>query len=242
MICPNSSEVGLVVDGGYAEEIVVADEKYLVPLGDLDPIHAAPLACGGLTAYRATKKALVHLGHQGSRVCVIGAGGLGQYAIQYLALLSDAEITVVDTSPDKRASARELGAHQAGTIDDLHGSYDAIIDFVGADATLHAASGAVARQGIVVVVGLFGGRVAFGLGAQANEASLTTSIWGTLDELHELIALARAHSLKSPVETMKLSQAQAAHDRLRRGRVAGRIVLIPDALSWLDQPPGWYTP
>jgi propanol-preferring alcohol dehydrogenase len=96
----------------------------------------------------------------------------------------------------------------------------------------------VARQGIVVVVGLFGGRVAFGLGAQANEASLTTSIWGTLDELHELIALASAHSLKSPVETMKLSQAQAAHERLRGGLVAGRIVLIPDALSWLDQPPG----
>ena len=230
MICPNSSEVGLVVDGGYCEEIVVASEDYLVPLGNLDPIQAAPLACGGLTAYRATKKALAHLGHDGARVAVIGAGGLGQYSIQYLPLLSKAEITAVDTSAEKRATAQELGAHRAFTLDELEGPYDAIIDFVGADATLAAASSTVARQGLVVVVGLFGGRVPFGLGAQANEASLTTSIWGTLEELHELIELANAHDLKSPIETLALSQAQEAHDRLRRGTVAGRVVLVPDAL------------
>ena len=53
MICPNATEAGLFRDGGYAERMAVPDEAYLVPLGDLDPAHAAPMACGGLTAYRA---------------------------------------------------------------------------------------------------------------------------------------------------------------------------------------------
>ena len=58
MICADATEAGLVVDGGYAERMGIADRTYLYPLGDLDPVASAPLACGGLTAYRAVQHAL----------------------------------------------------------------------------------------------------------------------------------------------------------------------------------------
>ena len=53
MICPDAREAGIFRDGGYAEYVFVPSRRYLYPIGDLDPVEAAPLACGGLTPYRA---------------------------------------------------------------------------------------------------------------------------------------------------------------------------------------------
>jgi alcohol dehydrogenase, propanol-preferring len=230
MICPDSKEIGIFQDGGYTEHVAVSRREYLHPLGDLDPVTSAPLACGGLTAYRAVTKVLPSLRlARPTRVAVIGAGGLGQFAIQYVRMLSDATVVAADPSPSKQARAMQLGADVAVPLTQLAdaGPFDAIIDFVGADDTLTAAVRSVRRQGIVVVVGLYGGRVPFGLGAVPHEAHLTTSIWGTNDELGELIALAGREHIRHTVETLPLSAANEAHDRLRRGDVAGRLVLVP---------------
>ena len=234
-VCPNSAEAGLVNDGGYAERMLVIDERYLVPIGDLDPHAAAPLACGGLTAYRAVKHALPFLaspswsaGADGRpRALVIGAGGLGQLGLQYLRALTDAEVTVLDASPAKREQALALGAHAAVAPGELTGTYSAVIDFVGAQATLEAAAAHVARQGCIVLVGLYGGAIPFGLGRVPHEAHLLTSIWGTLDELHELVALVREHGIRSEVEVIGLADVTDAHDRLHRGDVRGRLVIDP---------------
>jgi alcohol dehydrogenase, propanol-preferring len=231
MICPDGKEAGLFKDGGYAEQMRVTHREYLNPLGDLDPVRSAPLACGGLTAYRATKNTLDVLRRRGSaaRALVIGAGGLGQFGIQYLRLMSDAEVWVADPSPGKQQRALELGATGAASVDELDGKFDAIIDFVGAQATLEGAVQRVNRKGIVVVCGLYGGRVPFGIGAVPHEAQFMSSVWGSVSELGELIAFAHQHELQYTVETMPLHQAELAHQRLRSGDVAGRVVLVPNA-------------
>jgi alcohol dehydrogenase, propanol-preferring len=229
MLCPDGREAGLFQDGGYAEQMLVPSKKYLHPLGSLDPITSAPLACGGLTAFRAVRHALDVLRAAGPSAVatVIGAGGLGQFAVQYLRLLTDATVQVVDSSLAKQARARELGAHEAAGPDAPLANSHVALDFVGAQSTLELAGTTVHRQGLVVVVGLFGGRIPFGLGTVPHEARFMSSIWGTNDELGQLLALAQRETIHHSVETMPLSAANAAHERLRSGDALGRIVLVP---------------
>ncbi|MDQ3993950.1 MAG: alcohol dehydrogenase catalytic domain-containing protein [Actinomycetota bacterium] len=226
MICPDSREAGLFQDGGYAEYVRVPSRRYLYPIGDLDPVHAAPLGCGGLTPYRAVKHARPWLG-PGSRALVLGAGGLGQFGVQYLRLLTDATVHAGDPSAHKRDRALQLGAEAAAEPADLDGPYDAVLDFVGSEGSLANAARLVDRKGVAIVIGLFGGRIPFGLGAVPHEAHFLSSIWGSLDELAELIELAQREPLQYTVETLPLDRAQEAHDRVRRGEALGRIVLVP---------------
>jgi alcohol dehydrogenase, propanol-preferring len=232
MICRNATEAGLVVNGGYAERMLVKERRYLAPLDGLDPVASAPLACGGLTAYRAVTHALdvLHARGAAGRVLVIGAGGLGQFAIRYLRVVTDATVIAVDRAPDKQQVSLEIGAHEA--VGPEHAAalppVDVVIDFIGAEATLTAARDLVRRRGMVIAVGLAGGRIAFGFAAVPHEARFLTSVWGTRVQLDELLALARREpSIVQPVETLPLADAQLAHDRLRAGDVRGRLVLVP---------------
>ncbi len=234
MLCTGAAEAGLVVDGGYAELLAVPDTRYLAPLDDLDPVASAPLACGGLTAYRAVQHTVDHLrSRRHPRAMVIGAGGLGQFAIRFLRLLTDAHVTSVDTNPDKTSVALEAGAHQAIEVGapDRHKpetarQFDAVLDFVGSDPTLALATESVGKRAMVVAVGLGGGRVPFGFGAVPHETRFLTSVWGSRAQLDELLQLARREpSIIQPVQTLLVDQAQLAHDRLRAGEVKGRIVL-----------------
>jgi len=226
MICPDGREAGLFQDGGYAEYVLVPARRYLYPIGDLDPVQAAPLGCGGLTPYRAVKHARPWL-RRGARALVLGAGGLGQFGIQYVRLLSDATVDVGDPSAQKRERALELGAEAAADPADLDGPYHAVFDFVGSDDSLANAARLVDRKGVALVIGLFGGRIPFGLGAVPHEAHFLSSIWGSRDELAELIELAQRERLEYTVETMPLERADEAHERVRRGEARGRIVLVP---------------
>ena len=83
-----------------------------VPSGALDPREAAPLTDAALTSYHAVKRSL-HLLGPGSTAVVIGAGGLGQMAIQVLkALTAAATVVAVDTSADKLETAKRMGADE----------------------------------------------------------------------------------------------------------------------------------
>lgn len=226
MICPDGREAGLHQDGGYAEYVRVPARRYLYPIGELDPVQAAPLGCGGLTPYRAVKHVRSWL-RPGSRVLVLGAGGLGQFAIQFLRLMTDAVVEVGDVLRHKRERALELGADVAADPGELEGPYRAVLDFVGSDDSLAHAARLVDRQGVAIVVGLYGGRVPFGLGAVPHEAHFLSSIWGSRDELAELIELAQRERLQYTIDTMPLEQAQRAHELLRSGQARGRIVLTP---------------
>jgi propanol-preferring alcohol dehydrogenase len=226
MICPNGREAGMFQDGGYAEFMRVPARRYLYQIGDLDPVQAAPLGCGGLTPYRSVKHARGWLG-PGSRALVLGAGGLGQFGIQFLRLMTDATVHVGDPSAQKCERSLTLGAEEAAAPEDLEGPYTAVLDFVGSDDSLAQAARLVDRQGVAIVIGLFGGTVPFGLGAVPHEAHFLSSIWGSRDELAELIELAGRESLQYTIDTMPLERDEEAHELMRSGQARGRIVLTP---------------
>jgi propanol-preferring alcohol dehydrogenase len=85
-------------DGGYAEYLLVPQERYLVPLTSLQPVEAAPLTDAALTPYRAVKKALPFL-EPDHYALVIGLGGLGQYGLKLLQLLSGCPLIAWGSAP-----------------------------------------------------------------------------------------------------------------------------------------------
>jgi alcohol dehydrogenase, propanol-preferring len=225
-LCPAATEAGWLRDGGYAEWVVVPSRHYLLPLDGLDPIRAAPLADAGVAAYRAVQRIHPWL-RRGVSVVVIGAGGLGQFAIQYLKLLTNATVIVLEPNESKHERARQIGADEVMVDVPAHLSARAVLDFVGSDGTLRQAAGIVEPTGIAVQVGEAGGHLSFGLGSVPHEASFTTSIWGSLDDLAAVLKHARQGELDWHVETLPLEQVNEALERLRQGDVLGRLVLTP---------------
>ena len=144
-------------DGGMAEYLLVPSTRYLIPLGDLDPREAAPLTDAGLTSYHAVKRS-VHLLGPGSTAVVIGAGGLGQMAIQVLkALCSATTVVAVDTSADKLRIAKDMGADEVlisgddavKRIKDITKGQGAelVLDLVGVNPTLtHGGTGGASAR------------------------------------------------------------------------------------------------
>lgn len=228
---------GIGIPGGFAEFMIVPAERHLVPIGELDPVKAAGLTDAGLTPFRAVQRALPQL-EPGSTAVAIGLGGLGQFGIQYLNLLSDARIVGLDPDGAKRARALELGADialdptDAGFADamsehDLVGACAAVLDFVGSDASLASARSLLGARGMLNIVGLGGGSTTVSFFTMPPEAVVTTTNWGSASEMAEVIALARAGRIESTVTVYSLSDAQRAVDDLRAGRVDGRAVIVP---------------
>ena len=237
--CDRSVAPGFQADGGYAEEMLVPDPRHLVPLSRLDPVRAAPLADAGVTPYRAVRRAERWL-QPGARVLVIGAGALGQFALQYLRVLPEAGpdlLVVVQELPDARhQQATDLGADAVvldpapdAALTALGDAADVVLDFVGTDATLAQAAAVVSPDGLVVLVGEAGGSMPFGLEGLPVESWLTTVAWGSHDDLRHVVRLAEDGVLRWDVEPVPLAEASAAHDRVRSGDVNGRLVLVP---SW----------
>ena len=200
-------------------------------------MRAAPLGDAGITPYRAVRRADPWL-VPGGRVLLIGCGGLGQFAVQYLRMVPDAGsdliVGVSEQSAERLAHAMELGAdiglsadEPAGWTDALGGPADVVLDFVGTDATLRQAAAAIAPDGLLMLVGEAGGSVPFGFDHVPVESWLTSVAWGSHDDLRRVVALAEDGQLRWDVETMPLAEAGAAHARLRAGDVRGRLVLVP---------------
>src|ERR1700746_3502570 len=116
MHCINGSFPGINRDGGFAE-FLLTSARSVVKLGrGLEPKDIAALADAGLTAIHAVKKAIPVLG-AGTRVVVIGAGGLGHIGIQCLKAYTPAEIIVIDPSEKALALAGEMGADHTVQVD-----------------------------------------------------------------------------------------------------------------------------
>jgi alcohol dehydrogenase, propanol-preferring len=225
-LCPEATEAGWTADGGYAEWVGVPSQRYVFPLVGIDPVRAAPLADAGITPYRAVRRVGSLLSRE-ARAIVIGCGGLGQFAIQYLKLLTDARVIAVDRAADKRARALALGADDATAPEELDEPAEVVLDFVGSNETLAQAAAQVTPKGCVVQVGEETGTLRFAIGLVPHEASFTTSLWGSRKDLTDVLELAERGELSWEVEALPLDHANEALDRVRRGEVSGRIVLVP---------------
>ncbi len=235
--CERSVAPGFQADGGYAEAMLVPHPRHLIAIGDLDPVEAAPLGDAGVTPYRAIRRVEPWLA-EGARVLVIGAGALGQFALELLRFVPSTGRSLVvgvrEIDPDRLERAAELGAdvgllavEPSFTVEGLGGQAHVVLDFVGTDESLGHAAEVVAPGGAILLVGEAGGSLTVSFDRPAIEAWISTVAWGSVSDLRDVVRLARRGRLRWDVERIPLSEAQAAHDRLRTGSVRGRLVLVP---------------
>lgn len=240
--CFHAAEIGaagggLGRDGGMADFMTVPSPRLLVPLGDLDPVEAAPLTDAGLTPYHAIKRSLPKL-VPGSTAVVIGVGGLGHMAVQLLEVLSPATIVAVDRDESKLELAREIGADHAvlsaeGAADEIRrisggSGCELVVDNVGVQQTVDLAAAVSRPLGDIALVGIGGGTLGVGFFTVPPEASVATTYWGSLVELQEVVSLARQGLLDIHVERFSLDDAMEAYRKLEQGEIRGRAVVVPD--------------
>jgi propanol-preferring alcohol dehydrogenase len=229
---------GLGSNGGMAEYLLVPATRFLIPLGALDPREAAPLTDAGLTSYHAVKRSL-HLLGPGATAVVIGAGGLGQMAIQVLRALSAATtIVAVDTAADKLEIARQMGADEGllsndeavTRIKDLTDGQGAelVLDLVGVKPTLQMAAQVARVLGHLTIVGLGNAALPVNFSSPPHECSVASPYWGTIPELMEVVSLAQAGKIKMLVEYFPLERAGDAYQLLHDGKIQGRAVITPN--------------
>lgn len=238
--CHDPASVGYLAngigrDGGMADYMTVP-VRNLVPLGDADPIDAAPLADAGLTPYHAIKRVLPHLAGGGKSALVIGLGGLGMIGVQILKALTGATIIATDMKAEAMAEAEKWGAvtvpggeGQVERIRELSGGrgVDAVFDFVGVDPTMALAGATVAQRGAVTTIGIGGGTFAWNFFGVPYEVNFSSTYWGTIEDLHEVVAMYRAGQIVPAVERYSLDQALEAYQLMIDGKLNARAVIVP---------------
>jgi D-arabinose 1-dehydrogenase-like Zn-dependent alcohol dehydrogenase len=222
--------LGVNRPGAYATHVLVPDPKYLIDTAGIDDSFACTLACSAVTVYSAINK-LPPLAPKDA-VAVLGCGGLGLIAISMLRAKGVKNIIGCDIDDAKLAAAQRQGAKTTvntrapEAAQKLQG-IAAAIDLVGAPATAALGIAALRKGGRYVICGLFGGELVHPLPPIAQRAiGIVGSYVGNLQELKEVVALAKKGKIKAaPLETRPASEANAALEDLKAGKVLGRIVL-----------------
>ncbi len=220
----SATRPGFSRDGGFAEFTTArADDLVAIPAG-VDAVLAATATDAGMTTYSA----LVHAGGVGSgtRVGIIGIGGLGSYAAQIAEVLG-ADVHLVDISPGARALARRLGfARVHDSVDQWRGlDLEVIVDFAGAGSTTETAVEVIGQRGTVVLVGM--ARHTANLSTRSlifNRCRLVGSMGGSIDDLGAVLDLLQSGQLRPAVTSIAFDDIPDGLARLARGEVQGRLV------------------
>lgn len=225
---------GDVTQGGYSKHLVCRQEFVLRVPDGLDISRAAPLLCAGITTYSPLRTWNVG---PGSRVGVVGMGGLGHMAIKLAAGLG-ADVTVLSRSAAKEKDALELGADRLLLSTDevamnKHQSrLDLIIDTVPVKHDINAYIPLLEIDGTLVVVGQLG---------PLNEVSTMPLLFGRrrvaaspiggIRQTQELLDFCARKNILPECEIIRIDQINDAFNRMERSDVRYRFVIDMSSLN-----------
>ena len=230
-LCPNV-EMTIVGGhhGGFASHVRVSNWQFAFPLPDAIKFeHAGPLMCAGATVFPPILRYGVR---PTDKVAVVGVGGLGHLAVQYLAKWG-CDVTAISSSRDKEERARELGAtHFIGTrgTDELRKaarSFDFIFCTVSGDLPWDEYVAALRPRGTLCLIGIPNEPVAFGApGLILGERSIVGGQTGSLSDTATMLAFTARHGIKPIIETFPMADADRALEYTRAGKARFRAVLV----------------
>ncbi|MCV0391787.1 MAG: alcohol dehydrogenase [Nitrosopumilus sp.] len=244
-LCDTPKSMGVFQDGGYSDYALIPNFKYLAKLDGVNPDAATSLACSGLTAYNAVKKAN---SNSPEFLLIIGAGGLGLMAIQIAKAITKAKIICIDNDDKKFDTAKKMGAdfvvntNVVGSLSSGGGSPiqkiisicngkgpDSVIDFVNAPQTVKVALGVLRKRGNLILVGLFGGSLEISLVSIPLKSIVIQGAYtGNYTDMVELLDLARKGVINPVIsKRYSLEQANNALEDLKARKIIGRAVINP---------------
>lgn len=219
---------GTGTDGGFADKVKAFDYQ-VVPLPDGIPWEqAAPATDAGMTSYHALKRGGVKAG---TRLGIIGAGGLGSLAIQFAKGLG-AEVYVAETNHDAWDRISALGVD--GLVENIREFTDkeleVIVDYAGFGTTTDDAIEAVGVNGTVVQVGMGVGRADISTTSiMLKQVNLLGSLGGTNEDAAEVLEMMAAGKVSSEVEVVSFDDIDESIKRFERGDATkGRLVAVRD--------------
>lgn len=220
--------------GGYSRHIVVREDFVLRLPAGLDPARAGPLLCAGITVYSPLRTWNVG---PGSRVGVIGIGGLGHLAVRLAAGLG-AHVTVITRSEAKAAEATSLGAEHvlvstdAKAMAEAASAFDVIIDTIPVKHDVSPYVPLLDIEGALVIVGNLGAMDGFGtLPLIMGRRRITGSPSGGIAETQEMLDFCAMMQILPETETISIDQINEAFVRMERGDVRYRFVIDMASLS-----------
>lgn len=221
--------------GGYSEKIIV-DENFVLTIPEnLDLKAVSPLLCAGITTWSPLKHWNIK---EGSKVAVIGLGGLGHMAIK-LAKGLGAEVTLISRSPDKIQDGLDLGADLVvistyeNEMKAAAGKFDLIIDTVPYDHDINPYISTLNVSGTLVLVGFLG---------KMEEAFLTVpmvlgrrsvagSLIGGIKETQEMLDFCGEHNILPEIEMINIQDINEAYERMLKSDVRYRFVIDMQSLK-----------
>ena len=225
---------GEITQGGYSKHIVVREEFVLRVPAALDLSKAAPILCAGITTYSPLKTWDIG---GGSRVGVIGLGGLGHMAVK-LAVAMGAEVTVISRSKDKTQEAQKIGARDilvskdAAAMKRAASSFDLILDTVPVKHDLTPYTPLLDVDGSLVIVGQVGPMAAFmTVPLIMGRRRIAGSLIGGIKETQEVLDFCAEHNIEPECKLIRPDEINAAFAHLKKGDVAHRFVMDMSKLS-----------
>ncbi len=216
--------------GGFATR-VRAHWGWVLPLPDgLDPATAGPLFCGGTTVFNPILQNHIR---PTDRVGVVGIGGLGHLALQFLRAWG-CHVTAFSTSPDKEAEAKQLGATDfVATADPaalarLANSFAMILVTVNVPLDWEAYAKTLKPRGCIHIVGAVPSVTISGFTLIGGQKSISGTPLGSPATQADMLAFAARHAVAPIVEPFPMSKVNDALERLRSGKLRYRAVLQND--------------
>lgn len=225
----NDNYLGGMTYGGYSEKVVVEEHFVLKVPSNLDLAAVAPLLCAGITTWSPLRH---WKAGKGSKVAVVGLGGLGHMAIK-LAKALGAEVTLFSRSPGKEKDAKELGADtiiistDEAQMNSVTGTFDLIIDTVPYVHDINAYVGTLNTSGTLVLVGYLGGLepILHTVPMIMGRKSVAGSLIGGIAETQEMLDFCGKHNIVSEIEIIKMQEINEAYERMLKSDVKYRFVI-----------------
>jgi uncharacterized zinc-type alcohol dehydrogenase-like protein len=219
---------GTPTHGGYSKHVVVREEFVLRVPESLDLSRAAPLLCAGITTYSPLRTWNVG---PGSKVGVIGLGGLGHMAVK-LAVGLGADVTVISRSADKEADARALGADHFLISSDpdamaaAANRFQVIIDTVPVDHDLTPYLPLLDVDSTLVIVGVVGPIQATNtVPLLMGRRRVAGSPIGGIAETQEMLDFCAKKGILPECEMIRMDEINEAFERMERADVRYRFVI-----------------